>query len=113
MAISWLTLISEIVERTNKINIGKVESTVIEDLCCYLHEEADTKIIYHACNFVGQCNVIIRASDTDILIIMLANMKKKKIASNHIWMLTGTGNNERFNDITKIYKELQILVKLI
>lgn len=87
-------------------NDGKVESTIIEDLNCNLHEEADTKIIYHACSFLDQCNIVNRTSDTDILIIMLANMLKLKNASSHIWMLTGTNNHERFIDITKIYDEL-------
>ncbi|KAJ8935272.1 hypothetical protein NQ318_023158 [Aromia moschata] len=43
---------------------------------------------------------------------MLANMTKLKNGSSHIWMLTGTGNNERFIDITKIYEELgELLTK--
>ena len=27
-------------------------------------------------------------------------------SSSHIWMLTGTGNNERFIDVTQIYEQL-------
>lgn len=98
--------------RSYKANNGKVESAIIEDLCCNLHEEADTKIIYHACNIGDQCNIVIRASDTDKLIIMLANMTKLKNSSSHIWMLSETGNNERFIYITKIYEELgELLAK--
>ncbi|KAJ8942072.1 hypothetical protein NQ318_004097 [Aromia moschata] len=43
---------------------------------------------------------------------MLANMTKLKNGSSHIWMLTGTGNNERFIGITKIHEELgELLTK--
>nr|XP_046481744.1 uncharacterized protein LOC124218890 isoform X1 [Neodiprion pinetum] len=37
---------------------------------------------------------------------MLGNMVNLKNPSSHIWMLTGTGNNERFIDVSKIYTEL-------
>lgn len=50
-------------------------------------------------------NIVIRGSDTDILIIILGNMVHLKNQSSHIWMLTGTGNHERFIDITKIYEQ--------
>ncbi|GFX31550.1 uncharacterized protein TNCV_687981 [Trichonephila clavipes] len=49
----------------------KIQSNINEDLCCTSHEEADTKIIYHACNVVEKSNIVIRGSDTDILIIMI------------------------------------------
>ncbi|XP_046481702.2 uncharacterized protein [Neodiprion pinetum] len=87
-------------------NDGKVESSIVEDLCCKSHEEADSKIIFHACSIIDQSNIVIRGSDTDILIIMLGNMVNLKNPSSHIWMLTGTGNNERFIDVSKIYTEL-------
>ena len=53
-----------------------VNNTVIRtldsDYSCTDHEEADTKIVYHACKIPG--NIMIRCNDTDILIIMLSNM---------------------------------------
>ena len=70
-----------------------------------MHEEADSKIIYHACSIADQSNIVIRGSDTDIMIIMLGNMLQLKNTSSHIWMLAGTGNNERFIDITKMYEQ--------
>lgn len=89
-----------------------IQSSVVEDLCCTSHEEADTKIIYHACNIAEQSNIVIRASDTDILIIMIGNMAQLKNSHSNIWMLNGTGNNERYIDITKIYRELgELLAK--
>ncbi|GFT18475.1 hypothetical protein TNCV_2241541 [Trichonephila clavipes] len=90
----------------------KIQSNINEDLCCTSHEEADTKIIYHACNVAEKSNIVIRGSDTDILIIMIGNMKNLKNSNSNIWMLNGTGNNERYIDITKIYTELgELLAK--
>ncbi|GFX58425.1 uncharacterized protein TNCV_320071 [Trichonephila clavipes] len=90
----------------------KIQSNINEDLCCTSHEEADTKIIYHACNVTEKSNIVIRGSDTDILIIMIGNMKNLKNSNSNIWMLNGTGNNERYIDITKIYTELgELLAK--
>ncbi|GFY36058.1 uncharacterized protein TNCV_4844301 [Trichonephila clavipes] len=73
----------------------KIQSNINEDLCCTSHEEADTKIIYHACNVAEKSNIVIRGFDTDILIIMIGNMKNLKNSNSNIWMLNGTGNNER------------------
>ena len=95
-----------------KVVDDKIQSSVVENLCCPLHEEADTKIIYHACNITDQSNIVIRASDTDILIIMIGNMKQLQNSNSNIWMLNGTGNNERYIDVTKIYNELgELLAK--
>lgn len=86
----------------------EVQSSVVEDFCCSSYEEANTKIIYHACNFT----VVIRASDTDILVIMIGNMAQMKNSHSNIWMLNGTGNNERYINVTKLYCELgQLLAK--
>lgn len=55
------------------------------------HEEADTKMIYHVCNIQETKDIIIRSSDTDVLIIMLGNMHNMTSESN-VWILYGTGN---------------------
>lgn len=51
-----------------------VVSSIDENLSCPEHEEADTKIIHHICNFDDQANFVIQCSDTDIAVIMLGNM---------------------------------------
>ncbi|CAH2102426.1 unnamed protein product [Euphydryas editha] len=89
-----------------RFNNGIVESSIVEDLCCKSHEEADSRIIFQACSIIDQSNIVIRCSDTDILIIMLGNMVNLKNLSSHIWMLTGTGNKERFIDVSKLYIQL-------
>lgn len=87
-------------------NGNKVDSKIVEDLCCELHEEADSKITYHVCNISEEANIVVRGSDTDILVIMLGNMHKLKNSSSHVWMQMGTANNERIIDISKIYEHL-------
>lgn len=86
-------------------NSNKVVSSIDEELSCPEHEEADTKIIYHACNINYPANIVIRNVDTDIVATMLAHMHHLKNDS-FILMLTGTGNNLRYVDLTKVHAEL-------
>ncbi|KAF9408377.1 hypothetical protein HW555_011914, partial [Spodoptera exigua] len=73
---------------------NKVISSITEDLSCPEHEEADTKIVYHACKINYEANIIIRTIDTDVAAIMLGHMHRLNDESQ-VWMLTGTGNNLR------------------
>lgn len=78
------------------------------------HAEADSKIIQHACNFyqtnsenIAIKSVIkIRASDTDILVIMLGNMHEMLNKQNEVWMDCGVGQSQRLINITKMYQTL-------
>lgn len=71
---------------------GHVIRTIDEDLSCPAHEEADTKMIFHLCQIENDCNVEILCSDTDVLVIMLANMCHLK-AKLEIWFRFSTGIN--------------------
>ena len=83
---------------------GKVIKTIDEVLSCPQHEEADTKIVYHVCQIQRDCNIIVKCNDTDILIIMLSNMKNMKSKSK-IWIEFGNACNKKTLDICKIYEE--------
>ncbi|CAH2096953.1 unnamed protein product [Euphydryas editha] len=85
---------------------NKVMSEIHEDLSCSEHEEADTKIVYHVCNIDAQANFVIRCSDTDITVIMLGNMHHLKNSDSRVWILTGTGNKQRYVDLNAIYEQL-------
>ncbi|KAF9421074.1 hypothetical protein HW555_002786 [Spodoptera exigua] len=74
---------------------NKVISSITEELSCPEHEEADTKIVYHACKINYEANIIIRTIDTDVAAIMLGHMHRLNDESQ-VWMLTGTGNNLSF-----------------
>lgn len=87
------------------VDDSKVIKTRVEEFSCPAHEEADTKMIFHVCNIDINANVTIRCSDTDVLIIMLANMAN--ISENiHICMEVGVGKAQRFINITQLYKSL-------
>lgn len=85
---------------------GHVVREVDQSLCCS-HYEADTRIIFHVFNLPINTNVVVRASDTDILIIALGNMHRM---SNKIslWIETGLKfkNTLRYLHVNKIYERL-------
>lgn len=79
--------------------------TIEEDLSCPYQEEADTRIIYQVSKIPYECDVTIRCSDTDILIILLGNMAH--INSNVTLNLhVGTGYTQSDINITQLYKTL-------
>ncbi|GFY59135.1 uncharacterized protein TNIN_3281 [Trichonephila inaurata madagascariensis] len=82
-----------------------------QELSCPAHKEADTKTVYHACNINYPAERVIRSIDTDIAAIMLGNMHPLKNDSV-VSMLTDTGNNLRYVELTKIHTELGQLTEL-
>lgn len=82
-----------------------IVSSVDKELSCPEHEEADTKIVYHAYNIHYQANIVIRSVDTDIAAIMVSH-KYHLRNDSVIWMLTSTGNILRYVDLTKIPTDL-------
>lgn len=52
-----------------------------------MHQEADTRIIFHLSKSSSDRTVLIRSSDTDILIILLGNMNL--LPPKEIWMTAG------------------------
>lgn len=84
----------------------QIQREVIDDLSSS-HEEADTRIIFHMSKVEAYSNVVIRASDTDIIVIILGNMHKLPTTLN-IWMEIGTAskNTCRFVDIRAISNSL-------
>ncbi|XP_041362193.1 uncharacterized protein LOC121378189 [Gigantopelta aegis] len=72
------------------------------------HEEADTLLAFHASNVDG--NVMVRASDTDVLVIllgMIGRRMKSNMSSNWIIMDCGSGNNRRYIDVSCIAAALE------
>lgn len=71
------------------------------------HEEADTLIAFHVANITG--NVIVRASDTDVLVILVGAIGQKRPevrSTNKIIMDCGMGNYRRYIDVTGIANHL-------
>ncbi|KAK5641777.1 hypothetical protein RI129_010324 [Pyrocoelia pectoralis] len=89
-----------------KVEEGNVTATMCDELTCASHEEANTKIVYHICKIQKEnANVVVRSSDTDVLIIMLTNMCHCATTLN-IWMDFGSGNNRRFINISGIHDSI-------
>lgn len=78
---------------------------LMPNLKCEGHEEADTKIIFFLSRLGENKEVLIKCSDTDILVILLGNMEKISKSLN-IWVMFGIGNHRRYLNMWKIYNAL-------
>lgn len=69
------------------------------------HEEADTKIVYHICQFNTNYRVQVHCTDSDIPVIMLANFKYLKDQIEIIINLS-TGKKKLYLNINEIFTKL-------
>ncbi|GFX47567.1 uncharacterized protein TNCV_3015861 [Trichonephila clavipes] len=83
---------------------NQVIRSIEESLSCDEHE-ADTLIKYHICQISVDAQVVVRCSDSDILIIFLGNLDHLN-ASLKIWIQWGVGNHERLISINDLYQDL-------
>lgn len=81
----------------------KVCRSQAENFSCPDHIEADTKIINNIFQIDVEANVVIRYSDTDILVVLLGNMCFLK-ENLKVWIKAGTGNNQTNIDVNKLYE---------
>ncbi|XP_049316678.1 uncharacterized protein LOC125779383 [Bactrocera dorsalis] len=91
------------------VNDNKVSRMIDHGLSCPDHEEADTKAVFFACQMKEDSTVTIRTSDTDIIVIMLANMEHMT-SSVKVWFDLGVGNARRYIDISTLFEKLGPLV---
>lgn len=82
---------------------GKVEKTMIRDLS-NTHEEADTLVALHAKHAdenLDEPHIVVRANDTDILVILLFHTRH---VASKIWMDIGksSDNTRRYIDVTSL-----------
>ena len=82
---------------------GNVVRTENPDFFCPSHEEADIKIIYHASKISLDSNVLVKCSDTDIIVIMLGNLDEIK---SNIYIECGVTNSRHIIDINALHKLL-------
>lgn len=68
------------------------------------HEEADTKIAFLACLQKDDSTITIRTSDTDLAVIMLANIEHLQ-ATVEVWMDLGVGNTLRYIELSALYNK--------
>lgn len=90
-----------------KTETGTMECREVPELVCS-HVEADTRLAYHlsvlANEMPGQ-NIVIRATDTDIIVILLYHAKRVNV---NLWMDVGLDslNTRRFIHITALADHL-------
>jgi hypothetical protein len=67
------------------------------------HEEADTRMVFHLSRIQTPNNVVLRTNDTDVLIVLLANLEKI-IPSHQVWIEVGLFpyNTQRYINVTKL-----------
>ncbi|GFX71543.1 hypothetical protein TNCV_2695311 [Trichonephila clavipes] len=97
-------------ETTSTISIGPNQiwhHNFAESLSCEEHKEADTRIIHHICQISVDAQVVVRYSDSDILIILLGNLDHQN-ASLKLWIQWSVGNHERVISINGLYQDLGI-----
>ena len=92
---------------------GKVSREVDQDLQCD-HEEADTRIIYHVYHIIHeneQAEVVVRANDTDIPVLLLYHLPHLP-GPPKIWMDAGcnSNNTRRYIDVASITASLDAKV---
>ncbi|XP_014678737.1 PREDICTED: uncharacterized protein LOC106818551, partial [Priapulus caudatus] len=72
------------------------------------HEEADTLLAFHAATATG--TLLIRASDTDVIVIILGMLGRNMVAGIPLKMIImdcGSGNSRRYIDVTSIARALE------
>ena len=85
---------------------GQVTRTLIPELTSS-HEEADSKMIFHLTNLEKNSKVIIRTSDTDVLVIALCCLEHIPVSVN-VWLEVGlyAKNSLRYIDVRKLFNKL-------
>lgn len=73
------------------------------DFFCPAHEEADTKIVFHASKVNENKTVVVKCSDTDIVVIMLGNLHKIKAK---VYIDCGVSNTRHIIDVNALHELL-------
>lgn len=82
------------------------EDNQVEGYATCDHEEADTRMILHARQAVesGHTNIMLRSSDTDVLVLAVAHFKQ--VGAEEFWIATGTGKHYRYIPVHEVYQSL-------
>jgi len=86
-----------------EVTDDKVQMEEVPGLFCN-HQEADTRLIWHIkhmCDALEDGNIIIRASDTDVLVILLTH---SHLLPAHLWLDVGisSNNTRRYIDVSQL-----------
>ena len=89
-----------------KVSVNTMGILIVEEPADFQgqHEEADTLIPFHTFKINGK--VVIRSSDTDVVVILVA-LSSEMVHTSEIVMDFGSANHRRHINITSISKELE------
>lgn len=74
------------------------------------HEEADTRIVYHLSKLAGNPKVMVKASDIDVLVIILGNMHKLSASEIYFSSIGSKSNIINSINCTQLASKLGDLV---
>lgn len=85
-----------------------VDKAEVSPLSCEKHEEANVNVVYHVINTTDAAEVVIRCSDTDILVPPPFFLRTRVTSSFYRLKLIeiGTGNNLKYIGLTSLYSEI-------
>ncbi|KZR97548.1 Uncharacterized protein APZ42_007508, partial [Daphnia magna] len=89
-----------------KVVNGKVVKEEDSELSCPQHEEAGTRMLVHVSSVPCPATVVIRTSDTDVLVIALGNSSKFPDCTMYLEVGHHKNNTLRFIDITTLSLKL-------
>ena len=67
------------------------------------HEEADTRIVLHCIHILSPC-IVVQATDTDVLVLLLANISRFPCTT--LWVKCGTAKKRKYICIQSLVESL-------
>ncbi|KAG1647324.1 Down syndrome cell adhesion molecule-like protein 1 [Nymphon striatum] len=87
----------------SETEVRSTDANMYTDLLERTHEEADTRVVLH-CIHSNEQTIVVTASDTDILILLLAHFNK--LTCSQLWLKAGTSKKPKYVPIHDIRKQL-------
>lgn len=87
-----------------------ITNTAVSELsslsCC--HEEADTRMLFHAANVASMCpRIVIWSPDTDVAVLCVYHFAKlNEVGASELWLHTGVKDKTRYIPIHDISSSL-------
>ena len=104
--IAFRTAKTIVATHASKVISNCSEDNQIDGYATCTHEEADTRMILHARKAVesGHTTIMLRSSDTDVLVLAVAHFKQ--VGAEEFWIATGTGKHFRYIPVHEVYTSL-------
>ena len=95
-----------VTKEDNALSNHTISLELVEGVSLCSHEEADTRIFVHAAQ-EGSKHMLVKASDTDILVIAISVMPTlQAIGLPQLWIAFGQGGNMRWIPAHELYRSI-------